>query len=43
MKEGTRRRLDSMPYDKDGVHATGYEVFYLGEWWDEYEDGSLKR
>lgn len=37
-----RRKLNEMPFDKvfDGVncHATGYEVFDNGEWWNEYED-----
>lgn len=42
MMEGTRRELETMPFDKDFgqglIHATGFEVFYHGEWWNEYED-----
>lgn len=37
-----KRKLKYMPFDKvfDGIncHATGYEVFIDGEWWNEYED-----
>lgn len=33
-----RRLLDSMPYDKQGMHATGYEVCIDDQWWDEYAD-----
>ena len=42
------RSLESMPFDKAFVtdngteelcHATGYEVFIDGEWWNEYLDG----
>lgn len=45
--ENTREELDYMPFDKvfeieEGVeelcHATGYEVFIDGEWWNEYID-----
>ena len=40
------RRLDEMPFDKvfsvngneELCHATGYEVFKNGQWWNEYED-----
>lgn len=31
-----KRRLDSMPFDKDGRHATGYEIYRDGIWIDEY-------
>lgn len=42
-----REELEVMPFDKafeieEGVeelcHATGYEVFINGEWWNEYID-----
>ena len=47
-REMTREELNVMPFDKrfdvDGsdelCHATGYEVFYLGEWWNEYVDSN---
>ena len=40
------RELETMPFDKvfyvDGkeelCHATGYEVYIAGQWWNEYED-----
>ena len=32
--DGTRRELDGMPCD----HATGDEVLWDGEWWNEYVD-----
>ncbi len=41
--ETGRRELDYMPFDRNGMHATGYEVC-LGDtenpadWWNEYED-----
>jgi hypothetical protein len=38
----SRRELDEMPFDKDFgyglIHATGFEVFRNGEWWNEYQD-----
>ena len=45
---GIRERLDTMPYDKvffvdgseESCHATGYEVFVDGEWWNEYIDST---
>jgi len=45
-EEGDERRLDRMPYDHgfyvngnyELCHATGYEVFIDGEWWNEYID-----
>ena len=43
IKETARRRLEKMPFDLDGMHATGDEVC-LGnpldpaDWWNEYED-----
>ncbi len=36
-KNGDRYRLEQMPYDRDGMHATGYEVYKDGRWWCEYE------
>ena len=44
VKEGTRRTLEYMPFDKmfnvDGneelCHSTGEEVYLNGEWWNEY-------
>ena len=36
-KNGDRYRLEQMPYDRDGMHATGYEVYTDGRWWGEYE------
>jgi hypothetical protein len=40
--EMIRERLDVMPFDHEFngelCHATGYEVFLHGEWWNEYED-----
>lgn len=32
-----------MPFDRDGMHATGFEVCFgdpdnLADWWNEYED-----
>ena len=44
--EGRSRRLKKMPFDKsfDGgfslCHATGYEVFIGGQWWNEYIDAA---
>lgn len=38
VKEGTRRSLDTMPFDWNGCHATGEEVFHHGEWWNVYLD-----
>lgn len=43
---GTRKALYDMPFDKafntsrgrELCHATGYEVLFNGEWWNEYED-----
>ena len=41
-----RRALEEVPFDKrftieDGTealcHATGFEVLFEGEWWNEYE------
>lgn len=32
------RRLDYMPFDHEGHHATGYEYYSNGQWWDEFED-----
>lgn len=37
-----RIQLEEMPFDRNGMHATGYEVqFEDGSWWVEYidEDG----
>lgn len=38
----SRRELDEMPFDKDFgyglIHATGFEVYRNGEWWNEYQD-----
>lgn len=39
----TRRELEVMPFDRNGMHATGWEVCLgdpqdSGDWWDEYED-----
>lgn len=39
--ETGRRRLDEMPYDCNGMHATGYEVCFgdadnVQNWWNEY-------
>lgn len=50
-RDGDRRELDEMPFDMrfdlyDGsgnselCHATGYEVFDYGEWWNEYVDST---
>ena len=47
-QEMMRQELENMPFDKrfdvDGseelCHATGYEVFHLGEWWNEYIDSN---
>ena len=45
--DGTRRELDRMPCDKgfwtsedtfEVCHATGDEVIWGGEWWNEYVD-----
>lgn len=38
-----RRKLDYMPFDRDGMHSTGYEVclggpYNLADWWYEYEN-----
>lgn len=33
-----RRELEYMPFDRNGLHATGYEVLIDGIWWNEYED-----
>ena len=42
-----REELGYMPFDKvfvtengneESCHATGYEVFIDGEWWNEYVD-----
>lgn len=41
-----REELEVMPFDKvfdvngseELCHATGYEVFYDNEWWNEYID-----
>lgn len=47
VKDGTRRELDSMPCDHgfwvsedtcEMCHATGDEVVWDGEWWNEYVD-----
>ena len=47
IEDGTRRELDSMPcdhgfwIDEDNYelcHATGYEVAFDDEWWNEYTD-----
>jgi len=43
MKETGRRELETMPFDKNGMHGTGYEVCHgdpsdPADWWDEYED-----
>ena len=32
-----KRQLETMPFDKDGRHATGYEVLIDGDWVAEYE------
>jgi hypothetical protein len=32
-----KRQLKTMPFDKDGRHATGYEIYINGAWVDEYE------
>ena len=42
----TRRELETRPYDhvfpvngnEEPCHATGYEVLFQGQWWNEYED-----
>jgi len=49
-KDGYRRKLEEIPFDMtfdlyDGsgrelCHATGYEVFDNGEWWNEYMDST---
>lgn len=31
-----KRQLKAMPFDKDGRHATGYEIYINGTWVDEY-------
>ena len=45
--DGTRRELDGMPCDHgfwideehwEMCHATGDEVAWSGEWWNEYVD-----
>ena len=40
--EEIRRYLDKMPFDArfngEMCHATGWEVFRDGEWWNEYID-----
>ena len=45
--DGTRRELDNMPCDHaswtsedscEVCHATGDEVLWDGEWWNEYVD-----
>lgn len=44
--EGERHELDRMPFDRmfstshgdELCHATGWEVFHNGEWWDEFID-----
>lgn len=35
------RQLEGMPFDRDGVHATGWEFWdeEYQRWWNEYEDG----
>lgn len=47
IEDGTRRELDSMPCDhrfwvsedvEESCHATGYEVVFDDEWWNEYID-----
>lgn len=47
VKDGARRELDTMPYDRafwtsedtcEVCHATGYEESHGGEWWNEYVD-----
>ena len=43
MQETGRRELETMPFDINGMHATGYEVCHgdpsdLADWWLEYED-----
>ena len=37
--------LDQMPFDRDGVHATGREFWdeESQQWWNEYEDGVGRR
>lgn len=42
-KDGDRERCARMPYDRGGMHATGYEVYKDGQWWPEYEgrDGEI--
>lgn len=43
-----RRELETMPFDhvfqvngnEELCHATGYEVFLHGQWWNEYEDSN---
>ena len=42
------RKLDQMPYDKvfdvngneELCHATGWELYEGGEWWNEYIDSN---
>lgn len=43
MNETGRRELEVMPHDRNGCHATGYEVCFgdvnnPADWWDEFED-----
>lgn len=39
------RQLENMPFDRDGVHATGWEFWdeENQQWWNEYEDGVGRR
>ena len=49
IEEATRRKIEgAMPFDRvfwvndreELCHATGYEVFTMGVWWDEYIDSN---
>lgn len=37
-QDGDRREREDMPFDRNGCHGTGWEVYQDGIWWDEYED-----
>ncbi len=36
-QKGDRIRLQNMPFDREGLHSTGYLVYDKG-WWLEYYD-----